>query len=220
MTRCVVIVLDSGGIGVRSDAAIDGEPSGVSTIGNVAAHIGGVTFANFERRGPRFFADVRGAAATRERAAYVTRLADISKGKDTISSGHWNVAGIHTDVRFPTYRDGFPPALRAGFVAACGVAPPGNGWASGSASTDCCAPANQCDDAHEALGKDHDNSDGHGGNTSARVARNERSDGTYVRPPCSPDLTNGNDIAHDTAHAGCAPPVDAEGTLASVTVAA
>lgn len=42
------------------------------------------------------------------------------------------MAGVHTDVPFPTYPDGFPPALIDEFSAICGVAPIGNAAASGT----------------------------------------------------------------------------------------
>jgi phosphopentomutase len=58
-------------------------------------------------------------------------LAERSKGKDTIT-GHWEMAGIHTEVPFPTYPDGFPPDVVQGFTSICGLPPLGNTTASGT----------------------------------------------------------------------------------------
>jgi phosphopentomutase len=131
MSRCIVIVLDSGGIGALPDASAYGDNPGANTIGNVAEGIGGIALPNLERLGLGCLTNVRGVPATALPAAYVARLGEISKGKDTIT-GHWEMAGIHTDVPFPTYPNGFPPILIEGFTEICGVAPLGNVAASGT----------------------------------------------------------------------------------------
>ncbi len=131
MTRCIVIVLDSGGIGALPDAGTYGDAPGANTIGNVAARVGGLTMPNFERLGLGLLTPIRGVEAVAEPAAYVARLGETSKGKDTIT-GHWEMAGIHTAVPFPTFPDGFPPDVIAAFAAICGCAPLGNVAASGT----------------------------------------------------------------------------------------
>ena len=131
MSRCIVIVLDSGGIGALPDADVYGDVPGANTIGNVAAGVGGLTLPNFERLGLGRLTDIRGVSGNASPHAFVARLGEISKGKDTIT-GHWEMAGIHTDIPFPTYPSGFPPALIEGFTAICGVPPLGNVAASGT----------------------------------------------------------------------------------------
>jgi phosphopentomutase len=131
MTRCAVIVLDSGGIGALPDAEAYGDSPTVNTIGNTAASVGGLALPNFERLGLGRLAEIRGVAAVIEPAAYVARVAETSKGKDTIT-GHWEMAGVHTEVPFPTYPRGFPPEVLGAFAAICGVRPLGNIPASGT----------------------------------------------------------------------------------------
>jgi phosphopentomutase len=131
MTRCIVIVLDSGGIGALPDAPAYGDSPGANTIGNVAAGVGGLALPNFQRLGIGHLTSVRGAEPLDEPAAYVARLGELSKGKDTIT-GHWEMAGIHTEIPFPTYSEGFPPDVIAAFTGICGVAPLGNVPASGT----------------------------------------------------------------------------------------
>jgi phosphopentomutase len=55
----------------------------------------------------------------------------LSPGKDT-TTGHWEMAGIILDRRFPTYPQGFPPDLIARFEKAIGRKTLGNYPASGT----------------------------------------------------------------------------------------
>lgn len=131
MPRVLVIVLDSGGIGAMPDAETYGDSPGANTIGNVAARNGGLHLPNLARLGLGLLSDVRGVETVTHPAAFVARLAETSKGKDTIT-GHWEMAGIHTDIPFPTYPNGFPAEIVAQFTAICGLPPLGNVAASGT----------------------------------------------------------------------------------------
>lgn len=131
MPRCVVIVLDSAGIGALPDAAEFGDAPDANTIGNVAKRVGGLALPNFERLGLGNVTAVRGVSAATDPAAYVARLGEVSRGKDTIT-GHWEMAGIHTEIPFPTYPRGFPPDVVAAFARICGTPPLGNVAASGT----------------------------------------------------------------------------------------
>src|SRR5271165_3528035 len=131
MPRCVVVVMDSAGVGALPDAREYGDAPGADTIGNVAERCGGLRLPNFERLGLGNVSTIRGVPAAEEPAAFVARLAERSKGKDTIT-GHWEMTGIHTETPFPTYPSGFPPEVIAAFSAICGTAPLGNVPASGT----------------------------------------------------------------------------------------
>jgi phosphopentomutase len=131
MARCIVIVLDSGGVGALPDADAYGDAAGANTLGNTARHMGGLRLPNFERLGLGHLTDIPGVAPALQPAAYVARLREHSKGKDTIT-GHWEMAGIHTEVPFPTYPEGFPPEIVDAFTAICGRPPLGNEPASGT----------------------------------------------------------------------------------------
>jgi phosphopentomutase len=131
MPRCVVIVCDSAGIGALPDARNYGDAPGANTIGNVAARVGGLALPNFARLGLGNLTEIVGVAPVAHPAAFVARLFERSKGKDTIT-GHWEMAGICTEVPFPTYPHGFPPELTERFSAICGKPPLGNTAASGT----------------------------------------------------------------------------------------
>jgi phosphopentomutase len=55
-----------------------------------------------------------------------------SAGKDS-TTGHWELAGLHLERPFPTYPNGFPPAVIDAFVAATGRPVIANCVASGTA---------------------------------------------------------------------------------------
>lgn len=132
MSRGIVIVLDSAGVGALPDAAEYGDAAGANTIGNTARTAGGLALPNFGRLGLANLAPIAGVERAAAPEAYVARLAERSKGKDTIT-GHWEMAGIHTEVPFPTFPDGFPPEVIDAFTAICqGLRPLANVAASGT----------------------------------------------------------------------------------------
>lgn len=131
MPRMVVLVIDSGGVGALPDADAYGDTAHVNTIGNVAASVGGLHLPTFERLGLGDLTAIAGVDKVDNPEAAVARLRERSRGKDTIT-GHWEMAGIITDVPFPTYPNGFPPDVIERFTSITGKAPLGNKPASGT----------------------------------------------------------------------------------------
>src|SRR5579883_356154 len=133
MTRFVTIVLDSGGVGALPDADRFGDAPGANTIGNVARRLGGLHLPNFQRLGLGCLTGIQGVDPAESPAARVARLRERSAGKDTIT-GHWEMAGVITDVAFPTYPNGFPQEVVDEFARIAGKPPLGNKTASGTES--------------------------------------------------------------------------------------
>ena len=131
MPRHVIMVLDSGGVGALPDYERFGDAPGANTIGNVASALGGLALPYFERFGLGHLTPVRGLSASASRTAAHARLRERSVGKDTIT-GHWEMVGIVTEVGFPTYPQGFPPAVVAMFERITGRPPLWNKTASGT----------------------------------------------------------------------------------------
>jgi phosphopentomutase len=131
MPRVLAFVMDSAGVGALPDAASFGDAPRANTIGNVAERVGGLHMPNFERLGLGRTTAIRGVSAVDRPAGAVGRLREKSRGKDTIT-GHWEMAGIITDVPFPTYPEGFPADVVEAFTAICGKPPLGNVPASGT----------------------------------------------------------------------------------------
>ncbi|MGD0050298.1 MAG: phosphopentomutase [Vulcanimicrobiaceae bacterium] len=131
MPRILAFVLDSAGVGALPDAATYHDASNANTIGNVAERLGGLSLPNFERLGLGHITPIRGVGAGRPPLAAVAKMRERSKGKDTIT-GHWEMAGVVTEVPFPTYPSGFPPEVVEAFTAIVGRPPLGNVAASGT----------------------------------------------------------------------------------------
>jgi phosphopentomutase len=131
MPRVLLFVMDSAGVGALPDAAVYHDRANANTIGNVAEALGGLRLPNFARLGLGRITTVRGVTDGAAPLAAVARLRERSKGKDTIT-GHWEMAGVVTEVPFPTYPDGFPPEVVERFTAICGKPPLGNVPASGT----------------------------------------------------------------------------------------
>jgi phosphopentomutase len=131
MPRILAFVMDSAGVGALPDANAYHDALNANTIGNVAQRLGGLHLPNFERLGLGHITPVRGLSASSAPTAAVGRLRERSKGKDTIT-GHWEMAGVVTEIPFPTYPDGFPAGVIDAFTAIAGKPPLGNIPASGT----------------------------------------------------------------------------------------
>jgi phosphopentomutase len=116
--RITLIVLDGAGIGEMPDAASWGD-AGSDTLGHIMEsrvvrlpNLQGLGLGNI-----RPLRDVPPASVPR--GSY-GRCALLSNGKDT-TTGHWEMAGVVLEHAFPTYADGFPPAVIERFVRETGV---------------------------------------------------------------------------------------------------
>ena len=108
MSRVILIVLDSFGIGEMEDAAAFGD-IGTNTLRSVSSssyfHI-----PNLKKLG---LCNLDGVDFLEEEAQPVGRFArmkEVSKGKDT-TIGHWEIAGIWSMSPLPTYPEGFPKEI-------------------------------------------------------------------------------------------------------------
>lgn len=144
--RVILIVLDSLGIGALPDARDFGD-AGADTLGHIVDYHPGLEIPNLRRLG---FGNIKGAAngrlAVEQPVGAYGRCAEASRGKDTIT-GHWEIAGILTEIPFKTYPDGFPSELMEAFEAAIGTGTLGNYAASGTEIIENLGPE------HERTGK-------------------------------------------------------------------
>ena len=146
MKRVTLIVLDSLGIGELADAENYGD-KGANTFGHIADNMDSFHIPNLRKLG---LGNIEGAAegrfAVEQPEGAFGKLKEKSKGKDTIT-GHWEIAGLYTEIPFKTYPDGFPKAFMKAYEEAIGVETLGNYAASGTEIIEELGPE------HEATGK-------------------------------------------------------------------
>jgi phosphopentomutase len=134
MRRAAIIVLDGLGIGPAHDTDLYGD-TGSNTLGNVARAVGGLTLPRLEAMGLGRCAAIQGLAPTPAPQAAHGICEPVSSGKDS-TAGHWEICGLILEVPFPTYAEGFPPAVVEEFARRTGRGVLGNKVASGTAVLD------------------------------------------------------------------------------------
>jgi phosphopentomutase len=126
--RVILIVLDSAGCGELPDAGSYGD-QGSNTLGNIAKAVP-LQVPTLRSLGLDRIADIGGGHGAPPLGAY-GRMAERSAGKDSVT-GHWEIAGLVLDQPFPTFPDGFPPAVIAEFARRIGRESLANTVASGT----------------------------------------------------------------------------------------
>ena len=146
MSKVVLIVTDSMGVGALPDAAAYGD-AGADTFGHILENKRDIKIPNLIRLG---LGNIQGVSwknlACDKPIGAFGKMAEVSKGKDTIT-GHWEIAGIYTKTPFKTYPEGFPKSFIEEFEKAIGVGILGNYPASGTEIIENLGPE------HEATGK-------------------------------------------------------------------
>jgi len=130
INRAILIVLDSVGIAELPDAPQYGD-AGSNTLGNIVGTCGGINLPNMVQMGLGKIDGVDYLPVPRDITGSYGRMAEVSKGKDTIT-GHWEIAGLQLEYPFPTYPDGFSKELLDKFEQLTGRGVLGNCVASGT----------------------------------------------------------------------------------------
>lgn len=128
--RIIIVVMDSVGIGALPDAGEYGDCN-ANTLANIARWQGGLFLPTLEKLGLGCISPIDGIKNVPVPQASYGKMAEISKGKDTIS-GHWEMAGSPVFTMFPVYPKGFPFELLQEFKRHTGYEILGNKPASGT----------------------------------------------------------------------------------------
>ena len=128
--RVIWIVLDSFGVGSLPDAKAYGD-DGANTLLHIAENAKGFSLPNMEAFGLGNIAAAPGVAATDLPRGAWGKARERSAGKDT-TAGHWEMAGVITPEKFPTFPNGFPADFLKAFERAIGRGTLGNCVASGT----------------------------------------------------------------------------------------
>ncbi|MBQ3545258.1 MAG: phosphopentomutase [Lachnospiraceae bacterium] len=117
--RVIWIILDSVGMGELPDASLF-DDVGTNTIGHVAERVGGLHIPNMVSLGLGNIDGMKNIDKADNPIGCYARMAELSNGKDT-TIGHWEMTGIYSKEKFPTYPIGFPKEIIDEFVNATGV---------------------------------------------------------------------------------------------------
>lgn len=128
--RCIILVLDSVGVGELPDASLYND-EGSNTLANIAEAVGGLALPVLESLGLGNIVEIKGVKAAKNPRAAFGKCAEASAGKDTMT-GHWEIMGIKLTEPFPTYPNGFPEEIIKPFEDAIGRKVIGNKPASGT----------------------------------------------------------------------------------------
>lgn len=115
MTRAIVMVIDSMGIGAMDDCRDFGDVPECNTLGHVAKYNNGLNVPNMEQMGLGLLGDFEGIKKVEKPTSTVATLVEKSKGKDT-TTGHWEIMGLVSQKPFSTYPEGFPKELIDKFI--------------------------------------------------------------------------------------------------------
>jgi phosphopentomutase len=117
--RFVILVADSVGCGALPDARAYGD-EGSDTLGNTSRAVGGLALPTLGRMGLGHVTDILGVPPDAAPLAFHGRMAERSKGKDTIT-GHWEMMGIVLREALALYPRGFPPEILEPFLRETGA---------------------------------------------------------------------------------------------------
>ena len=134
LDRVILIVLDSCGCGEMPDAAAYGD-AGANTLGNLSAHVGGMTLPHLQAAGLGHLTTILGVPPVAAPRAAFGRMLEASAGKDT-TTGHWEMAGLRVETPFPVFPNGFPAEMMDAFAKEIGRGVLGNKPASGTTILD------------------------------------------------------------------------------------
>jgi len=129
ISRVIVIVLDSVGIGELPDAADYGD-MGSNTLQNLATAVGGLNLPALGGLGLGNIISISGIFPMPSKGCF-GKMREASVGKDT-TVGHWEIAGIISQKPFPVYPQGFPEDVINAFATTIGRGMLGNKPASGT----------------------------------------------------------------------------------------
>lgn len=128
--RVILIVLDSLGVGELPDAAEYGD-EGAHTLNHIAEKLPDLDVPNLKKLGFGEIEGVRLPGGPAEVTGCYGKAMERSHCKDTIA-GHWEIAGIITEIPFRTFTDtGFPESFIQAFEERIGTPVLGNYAASG-----------------------------------------------------------------------------------------
>lgn len=117
--RVVWIILDSVGMGELPDAEAFGD-IGSNTLEHVWEKNKGLNIQNMVKLGLGNINGMKSITSNDNPYGCYGKAAELSNGKDT-TIGHWEMIGVYSPMKFPTYPNGFPDEIVREFVDKAGI---------------------------------------------------------------------------------------------------
>lgn len=128
--RVTLIVLDSIGVGAMPDAENYGD-LGANTFQHIVDTVPDIRIPELTKLGMRNIDGLDSHGKYENPTGAYGRMQEISNGKDTIT-GHWEIAGLYTEIPFKTFSEGFPDEFIRAYETRIGIGTLGNYAASGT----------------------------------------------------------------------------------------
>ena len=128
--RVTLIVLDSIGVGAMPDAESYGD-LGANTFQHIIDTVPDIKIPELTKLGMHNIDGLNNLGRHKNPSGAYGRMQEISNGKDTIT-GHWEIAGLYTEIPFKTFSEGFPDEFIKAYEARIGIGTLGNYAASGT----------------------------------------------------------------------------------------
>jgi phosphopentomutase len=119
MKRAIIIVLDGVGIGASPDSYKYNDEN-ANTIVHVAEYVNGLKMPNMQQLGLGNITQIKGVQKVDNPHGSFGKMQEKSLDKDS-TSGHWEIAGLVVNIKFPTYPNGFPDDIINKFIKLTGV---------------------------------------------------------------------------------------------------
>lgn len=117
--RIIWIILDSVGAGELPDSKAFGD-EGADTLGHIFQKVKGFDLPNMRKLGLGNIDGIKSIPEINEPIGIYAKAKEVSNGKDT-TVGHWEMSGIYTKNKFPTYPDGFPKEIIDKFIESSNI---------------------------------------------------------------------------------------------------
>lgn len=130
MSKAILIVMDSVGVGEQPDANKYGD-EGSNTLVNIYNAMNGLRIPNLVNLGIGNIQGIGLPVKTENPIGCFGKSAELFTGKDT-TGGHWEIAGLVGEKPFPTFPNGFPKEIIDRIERECGIKTIGNKPASGT----------------------------------------------------------------------------------------
>ena len=110
MKRVILVILDGMGVGALPDSLDYGDATTVNTLASIDAHKQKLQLPQLQKMGIGNITPLTQVPPAEIPSASYGKAMELSKGKDT-TTGHWEIAGVHTKNPFAYFPNGFEEKL-------------------------------------------------------------------------------------------------------------